>query len=160
MPLVIESGEPESVPALAARIIDRHHAFLRRSLPEVSTLVAKIAEVHGARVPELVVLRDTVEALRAALERGMDDEETHLFPLLMTGREDIAAAAALRTLEATRRTVRTAFDHVRSLTGDYRAPVGACRTWVRALVELEDLETDLERHLALEQRLRARASTP
>lgn len=154
-----EVEAPTSVPALVARVIDRHHAYLRRSLPDVSALVAKIADVHGPRVPELAELRDTVEALREALERGMADEETRLFPLLMAGQAPATAAGGLRALEATREAVRASVDRIRILTGDYRAPDGACRTWLRALVELEDLENDLGRHLALEDRLRVWAGT-
>ena len=159
---IVEAEGPASVPEVVARIIDRHHAFLRRSLPEVSRLVAKIAEVHGPRVPELGELRDTVEALRATLERGMADEETRLFPLLMAaaGRAagdpapgNPAATAALRELATRRASVRASIERIRALTGEYRVPAGACRTWVRALVELEDLENDVARHLALEERL-------
>ncbi len=158
MSLIVESESPESVPALVARVIDRHHAYLRRSLPEVSRLVAKIAEVHGPRVPELGELRDTVERLRAALERGMADEETRLFPLLMASPAPATSAVGLRELEATRTSVLASLERIRDLTSEYRAPEGACRTWLRTLVELEDLENDLGRHLALEDRLRERAS--
>ncbi|HQR30286.1 MAG TPA: hemerythrin domain-containing protein [Anaeromyxobacteraceae bacterium] len=155
---VVELEAPASVPGIVARVIDRHHAYLRRSLPDVSRLVAKIAEVHGSRAPELAELRETVEALRSALERDMTDEETRFFPALMTARDPANAEAGLRALAATREAVQVAVDRIRALTGEYRAPEGACRTWVRALVELEDLENDLGRHLALEDRLRARAS--
>jgi regulator of cell morphogenesis and NO signaling len=160
MSTIVEGEAPCSIPALVARVIDRHHAYLRRSLPEVSRLVAKIAEVHGPRAPELAELRDTVEGLRAALERGMADEETRLFPLLMAAPDPAAAAAGLREMEAARESIRAAVDRIRTLTGEYRAPEGACRTWLRAVVELEDLENDLERHLALEDRLRTRATSP
>ncbi len=156
MSTILEGEAPSSVPALVARVIDRHHAYLRRSLPEISRLVAKIAEVHGPRAPELADLRDTVEALRATLERGMADEETRLFPQLMEGRDPATAADGLRELAGSRDAIRAAVDRIRALTGEYRAPEGACRTWLRALVELEDLENDLERHLALEDRLGAR----
>lgn len=155
---IVENDGPDSVPALVARVIDRHHAYLRQRLPDVSRLVAKIAEVHGPRVPELALLRDTVEALRAALERGMTDEETLFFPALMASRDGATASAGLLALASTRETVLAAVDRIRALTGEYRPPEGACRTWIRALVELEDLENDLGRHLALEDRLRARAA--
>ena len=155
---ILEADAPESVPALVARVIDRHHAYLRRCLPDVSWLVAKIAEVHGPRVPELGELRETVERLRAALERGMADEETRVFPLLMASPDPAMAADGLRDLESTRRLVQAALERIRDLTGEYRAPEGACRTWLRTLVELEDLENDLGRHLALEDRLRERAA--
>ncbi len=158
MDTIVELEAPASIPGLVARVIDRHHAYLRRSLPDVSRLVAKIAEVHGPRVPELADLRETVEALRAALERDMTDEETRFFPALMTSQDPAAARAGLRALAATREEVQAAVERIRALTGEYRAPEGACRTWVRALVELEDLENDLGRHLALEDRLRERAS--
>ena len=157
---IVENGGPDSVPALVARVIDRHHAYLRLRLPDVSRLVARIAEVHGPRVPELALLRETVEDLRAALERGMTDEETRFFPALMSSRDPATTSDGLRALASTRESVQAAVDRIRALTGEYRPPEGACRTWVRALVELEDLENDLGRHLALEDRLRERASAP
>ncbi len=88
------------------------------------------------------------------------DEATQagLVPALMTSQDPAAARAGLRALAATREEVHAAVERIRALTGEYRAPEGACRTWVRALVELEDLENDLGRHLALEDRLRERAS--
>jgi regulator of cell morphogenesis and NO signaling len=149
---------PESIPELVARVIDRHHAYLRRSLPEVTRLVAKIAEVHGPRVPELSRLQATVDDLRVSLENGMAFEETRLFPLLMSARDLSSTRDGLRTLEALRESVVSGVDRIRALTGDYQAPEGACRTWLRTLVELEDLENDLARHLALEDRLRALAA--
>ena len=145
---------PDSIPELVARVIDRHHAYLRRSLPEVARLVAKIAEVHGPRVPELSGLRETVDGLKSSLETGMTFEETRLFPLLMSARDPSSTRDGLRDLEVLRESIVAAVERIRSLTGEYRAPEGACRTWLRALVELEDLENDLARHLALEDRLR------
>ncbi len=149
---------PDSIPELVARVIDRHHAYLRRSLPEVTRLVAKIAEVHGPRVPELSRLQETVDALRSSLEDGMTFEETRLFPLLMSARDPSSSRDGVRALAELRESVLAAVDRIRALTGEYRAPEGACRTWLRALVELEDLENDLARHLALEDRLRALAA--
>jgi len=137
---------------LIARIVERHHGYLRSALPVIGPLVEKIAAVHGERDLALVELATVFAALRARLEPHLDDEERRIFPTLLAGRAaDPAVMAALEQLRAEHAELRAALRTVRELAHGYVAPDWACRTYRRALAELEDLEADLGRHLHLEQ---------
>lgn len=138
--------------ALVARIVERHHGYLRSALPSVAPLVEKIASVHGDRDPALHEVAAAFAALRVRLEPHLADEELRLFPALLAGRAgDPASAAALEQLRAEHAEIRAGLRRLRELTRGYAPPEWACRTYRRALAELEDLEADLGRHLHLEQ---------
>jgi regulator of cell morphogenesis and NO signaling len=140
-----------SVPALVARIIGTHHAFLRRVLPSIQPLLAKVASVHGEHNPKLAAVLDAFTRLRAAIEPHLDDEEQGLFPLLMTREPAPAAvAAALGRMFEEHLAVGTLIGHLREQTDDYATPAWGCRSYRLVMSELEDLETDLLRHVHLE----------
>jgi regulator of cell morphogenesis and NO signaling len=137
---------------LIARIVERHHGYLRSALPAIGPLVDKIAAVHGEKDPALLDLAATFSALRARLEPQLDEEELRLFPALLAGRAgDPGVTAALERLRAEHAALRADLRALRELAHGYVAPEWACRTYRRALAELEDLEADLGRHLQLEQ---------
>jgi regulator of cell morphogenesis and NO signaling len=146
-------SDPELAAAdLIARIVERHHGYLRSALPAVGPLVEKIAAVHGGKDPALVELAAVFAALRARLEPHLDDEERRIFPALLAGRAgEPAVEAMLEALRAEHAELRAGLRTVRELAHGYVAPEWACRTYRRALAELEDLEADLGRHLHLEQ---------
>jgi regulator of cell morphogenesis and NO signaling len=144
------------VPALVARIIDRHHGYLRRALPSLAPLVDRIAEVHGGRDPGLGALQREFAELRARLERHLDEEEHALFPLLMSRAPDRARATdEIARMRAEHDEVGAAIARVRDLAHAYEPPEWACRTYRLAMAELEDLETDLLRHVHLENHVLA-----
>jgi regulator of cell morphogenesis and NO signaling len=140
-----------SVPALVARIIDRHHAYLRRALPSLLPLVSKVARVHGDHDPALAALDAEVRLLAGALEPHLDEEERDLFPLLMArGADRARVRAALARMRSDHLAVGEALGRIRDLAHGFEAPPWACASYRLALAELEDLETDLLRHVHLE----------
>jgi regulator of cell morphogenesis and NO signaling len=140
-----------SVPALVSRIIGTHHAYLRRVLPSIQPLLAKVASVHGEHNPKLAAVLDAFTRLRTAIEPHLDDEERALFPLLMTREPDPAAVAeALGQMFEEHLAVGTLIGHLREQTDDYATPEWGCRSYRLVMSELEDLETDLLRHVHLE----------
>lgn len=140
-----------SVAALVARIIDRHHAYLRRALPSLLPLVSKVARVHGEHDRDLAALDAEVRLLAAALEPHLEEEERELFPLLMARGSDRARVqAALARMRSDHLAVGGALARIRDLAHGYEAPPWACASYRLALAELEDLEMDLLRHVHLE----------
>lgn len=140
-----------STAALIARIIDRHHGYLRRALPALAPLLAKVAAVHGDKVPSLRTIQGEFEALRARLEPHLDEEEAELFPLLMArGADPERTATALEQMYQEHLEVGAALHHLRDLAGDWVPPEWACRSYRLAMAELEDLEADVTRHVHLE----------
>ena len=141
-----------ATPALIARIVDRHHGFLRRHLPFLSPLVAKVARVHGNDKDErLHKIREVYEELRGALEPHLDEEEQVLFPALGSRTPDRELVQReLRVMHADHLAVGTMLEKIRALTDDFVPPPGACTSWRTMLRELEALETDVLRHVHLE----------
>lgn len=145
-----------STSALVARIIDRHHGYLRRALLELAPIAAKVASVHGGRDARLREVDAAFRALSAALLPHLDEEESVLFPALMASRPD--AGTLRRELE------RMYEDHLavgellarlRALSDGYATPEWGCTTYRVLMTELEALEADVLRHVHLENHVLA-----
>jgi len=140
-----------SVASLVARIIERHHAYLRRALPSIQPLLQKVARVHGEHNPKLAAVAEGFESVKGAIELHLDEEERSLFPLLMTRSPDRARVEAeLARMHADHLEVGKLIGHLREQTDDYATPEWGCRSYRLLMSELEDLETDLLRHVHLE----------
>ena len=140
-----------STPELIAHIVSRHHAYLRRVLPAIEPLVEKVARVHHAHEPRLPALLAEVRDLRAELEPHLDDEESDLFPMLMSRNSNPARIA--RRLTETREEhedVGRSLARIRALTGDFAVPDWACGSYRLMIAELLSLEEDTLRHVHLE----------
>lgn len=140
-----------STPELIAHLVSRHHAYLRRALPEVEPLVAKVAHVHGRHNTKLEELLHEVRELRAELEPHLDDEESDLFPMLMSRSSDRAQIATrLAEMRTEHERVGRALGRIRVLSDDFAVPDWACGSYRRMMSELETLEEDTLRHVHLE----------
>lgn len=140
-----------STAALTARIVDRHHGYLRRVLPWLVQLSNKVARVHGAGDERLLEVRDLVAALEELLIPHLDQEEEVLFPALVARAPDRALVEReLLAMRAEHEEVGARLARLRRLTDDYAAPTWACTSYRTLLADLLDLETDLLRHVHLE----------
>ena len=72
----LEDPRALSTPRLVAHIVSKYHEALRRALPNVRGLAAKVAGVHGDRNPklaELESLASEVSSQRAAKQRELEN---------------------------------------------------------------------------------------
>lgn len=146
-----EDARALSVPALVARIVDRHHAYLRRQLPFLSPLVSKIARVHGERNGNLAELARAFEDLAEALEPHLDREEEVLFPALMSRSPDPEIVRSeLETMHEDHLAVGAMLARIRTLSDGFLTPEWGCGTYRVVMRELEALEDDVLRHVHLE----------
>lgn len=137
--------------ALTARIVDRHHGYLRRTLPYLVQLATKVARVHGEKEPRLVDLRNEVVELRDTLLPHLDQEEEVLFPALVARTPDRAIVdRELAAMHADHLAVGQLLERVRRLADDFVAPGWACNSYRTLFAELENLEGDTLRHVHLE----------
>jgi len=137
--------------ALIAHILLRYHAPLRDMLPFVRGLAAKVARVHGGHNPHLIELNEIVAELSDTLEAHIDDEEIRLFPAFASGDPGKAMAGDLR--KSTRdehAAVGVLLHRMRAQSDDYAVPAWACTSYRALFRELERLETDVLRHVHLE----------
>ncbi len=140
-----------STPALLALIVERHHGYLRRVLPRVTPLLAKVAAVHGEHNPKLRDLRAAFAELGDMLEPHLEFEEEILFPEL--ARPDQPGASASKHLEEMAREhleVGTKLAQMRALADDFTTPSWGCSSYRALMAELQELEADVLRHVHLE----------
>lgn len=64
---------------LADYIINTHHRYVRKYLPELRGYALKVAQVHGDRHPELFEIQKLVETINTELSEHMVEEENVLF---------------------------------------------------------------------------------
>ncbi|GEJ55415.1 iron-sulfur cluster repair di-iron protein [Anaeromyxobacter diazotrophicus] len=140
-----------STPELIGLIVERHHGYLRQALPYLAPLAAKVARVHGEHNPKLAPLLETFTELRAALEPHIDDEERTLFPALVAASSDPAALRGeLAGMLEEHRAVGALLERSRSLSDGFTVPEWGCNSYRVLMAELEALETDVLRHVHLE----------
>lgn len=140
------------VPALAAHIVDAHHAYLRAELPELDALSAKVARVHGATHPELADARATFLTVAADLLQHMDEEEGDVFPACVAlaegdGTRAGSVAEAVERMETDHDGVARGLERLRDLLDGYAAPPDACGSYRALLDRLDALEKDVHLHV-------------
>jgi regulator of cell morphogenesis and NO signaling len=138
---------------LVARIVDRHHGYLRRNLPFLAPLAAKVARVHGERDPRLTRIDELVQGLCRELLPHLDHEEETLFPAIVSGAPQ--ARDQLAAMWSEHETIGEQLRLMRELTADYSTPDWACRSYRTLFAELEHLETDVLTHVHLENHVLA-----
>ena len=146
---------------LCDHIEQTHHAYLRRELPRLALLIAKVAEVHGRRHLELQKVTSVFEELQDELIPHMMKEEQILFPAI---RQLEAASQPLvlpfgtvqnpiRMMEHEHDVAGNALDRLHKLTNGYQIPRDACNTYCAMLQGLHELQLDLHQHIHKENNI-------
>ncbi|HZJ06720.1 MAG TPA: iron-sulfur cluster repair di-iron protein [Nocardioidaceae bacterium] len=146
---------------LADHLESTHHAYLHDELPRLTALADKVADVHGARHPELLNVQRSFAELRADLEPHLAKEEQILFPMI---RELVASAEApashCGSIENPIAVMRTEHDRagelleqLRAITGSYAVPDDGCASYAALYAGLEHLESDTHLHVHKENNL-------
>lgn len=147
------AGDPRdlSTPALIGTIISNHHEYLRKILPFLVPLSAKVGNVHGDHDPKLQDLAKVVKELSDSLIDHLDKEEQTLFPALMTGKPDPQLIKdELEAMVKEHLEVAGLLELVHKATEDYTLPDWACNSYRTLFAELESMESDILRHVHLE----------
>jgi regulator of cell morphogenesis and NO signaling len=140
-----------STALLVARIVERHHGYLRRQLPYLEPLLAKVVRVHGGHNPKLAGLHAVFRELVDAIEPHLDQEEEVLFPALVARRPDLdLVRRELQGVHADHLAVGALLARMRSAADGFATPEWGCNTYRVVMNELEALEGDVLRHVHLE----------
>ena len=152
--------EKASMTELIDYIINKHHAFLRDKLPEISDLVIKILRVHGdSHGDELEKVHRLFHNLKMDLEHHLIKEEEKLFPIIKEFENDRTSDKLKDTfeviadLEDEHDTAGDILKELREVTRDFEIPDDGCKTYEYTYKLLEDLEKDLFRHIHLENNI-------
>ena len=81
-PAIAASGEADSLTALMDHIVETHHAFCRRELPRLETLLKTAVDMHGRRYPEIRRIHALFSRMSKDLAMHLLKEEETLFPYI------------------------------------------------------------------------------
>ena len=157
-----EEKAEESLAGLCARIVARHHEYVRRELPRLTALAAKVVGRHGEKHPELAVIQATLARLDEELTQHLAKEEIVLFPYI-SGLERALEEGGPRP-QSCFGTVSNPIammiqEHdgaglllevIRNKSGQFSPPEGACPTYHAFYQGLREFEQDLHQHIHLE----------
>ncbi|HWJ03626.1 MAG TPA: iron-sulfur cluster repair di-iron protein, partial [Verrucomicrobiae bacterium] len=149
----------EPLGKLVDHIINTHHAYVQRELPQISELVTKILRVHGANHAELSKVHRLFHNLKMELEQHLIKEEEILFPLIKQYEKAPSGELLTRIKQVMGETEQEhdaagdIIKELRHITGQYAIPADACTTFSLTYRKLEDFEADLFQHIHLENNI-------
>ena len=154
-----------SIDFLADFIVNTHHGFLRKNLPDIKMYSAKVEKVHGAHHPELHRVNELVQAVSDELLEHATDEEKTMFPYI---KQLVAAKNSGQPLPASsmgrfqdkldklvkeHTSVGGMIDELHEITGGYAPPEDACASYSLLFRKLKELDDDTHIHISLENHL-------
>jgi len=150
---------------LADYIINIHHSYLWKNLPQLVSYTAKVARVHGANHPEVIEIASIFERLATDMDSHLREEEEVLFPAVRNVEETQKTGTApdAKDMETIRVSLEKlirehneageAIHAIRHLSNDYALPSDACNTYMVAYQKLGEFEEDLHKHVHLENNI-------
>lgn len=153
VPASLENPAELSLSELADHIVETHHGFLRRELPRIHAMAERVAHVHGRHTPTLVEVCEVFTEMGQELASHTQKEEQILFPAIRkidteAATTDLSAPVA-RMMDEHESTTAV-ITRLRELTNSYQPPADACNTYRALFAGLADFETDMARHIHLE----------
>jgi len=144
---------------LSEYIVNTHHKFVLKNLPELVFYTQKIASVHGDHHPDLVEVASLFEKINAELLQHLKNEEEVLFPAIKEViNKNSATAKKTIVSEITRMADEHEFaggamDEINRITKGYKVPADGCNTYRVAFKLLQQFEDDLHTHVHLENNI-------
>jgi regulator of cell morphogenesis and NO signaling len=146
---------------LAEYIINNHHRYLIRVIPEIAAHLEKIANVHGKKHLFLKGIEFHFHEISKELLQHMRKEETVLFPLIKIIDELSKKSGNVNTnvpnikapitvMEREHDSAGLTMEKIRELSGNFTLPDDACNTFTVTYKELMEFEQDLHKHIFLE----------
>ncbi|MBK9421399.1 MAG: iron-sulfur cluster repair di-iron protein [Flavobacteriales bacterium] len=150
---------------LADFIVNTHHAYLRKTLPDLQKYAAKVEQVHSQNHPELHDVRRLVDEVAAEFNAHLPEEERNMFTYI----KQIVAAKNNRqalpdspegrfedNLESLRKehaSVGGKLDEINEITKGYTLPSDACASYTLLYRMLHEVEDDTHVHIHLENNI-------
>ncbi len=154
------TGKPLS--ELIGQIVGKHHAYVRQETPRIDALLARVLARHGADRPEIGQIEQLFSAVSQELSTHMLKEEQVLFPYIAKMEQAVQAGnpvppaffgtvqRPIANMVAEHDDAGALLARIRELSSGYKAPVGACPTYLGLYLALEEFEHDLHQHIHLE----------
>lgn len=146
-------------------IVNTHHTYVTKNLPDIRFYADKVYKVHGIHHPELAEIHKLVVESQAELMSHMMKEERILFPYIKElskatrGQESVHAnhfgsvQSPINMMEMEHEVVGNNFEEIRRLTANYTLPSDACASYGMLYRMLQEFEEDLHVHIHLENNI-------
>lgn len=140
-------------------ILTVHHQFVRDNWQPILNFLLKIDAKHGERYPYIKKVLPYFSRLCVDLENHMRQEEEIVFPIIkdIENNNETGKTQGLRSLidsmEEEHNSAGALMEEIRKLTDDYNIPENACTTFRLTMNLLREFETDLHRHVHLENHI-------
>lgn len=140
-------------------IVNTHHRYVQKTLPELVLYTQKIADVHGAHHPELIEVAILFAKINDELLQHLKNEEEVLFPAIKSvlanedpeSKKTIVSEIARMAVE--HELAGGAMDSISKITDHYTLPEESCATYRVTFKLLEQFEDDLHIHVHLENNI-------
>jgi regulator of cell morphogenesis and NO signaling len=146
-------------------IVNAHHGYVRKTIPDLYGYASKVAKVHGKHHPELVTINNLVDEVCTELSSHMVKEEKVLFPYikeLVTSKKSgsdfqkapfTSIQSPISMMEYEHDIVGRKMEKIRVLSDNYTLPEDACASYSLLFKLLEEFENDLFTHIHLENNI-------
>lgn len=147
---------------LSQYIVNNHHSYMRKTIPNIKAHLDKIILKHGGKYNYLKSVQEEFLIISKELMNHMDKEEKILFSLIkyledskkFNEKPKTGGFGSIKNpiiqMEKEHSSTGTALENIRYLTNNYLLPDDACSTFNLTYIELQDFEKDLHIHIHLE----------
>ena len=154
-----------SLDFLSDYILNTHHRYVRKTIPDLKFYGAKVASVHGNVHPELHKINKLTDEVCDELASHMVKEEAALFPyiksLVVAKRDGThlqnvnfkSIQSPINMMEHEHESVGNKMDEIRRLSHNYLLPEDACASYAFWFKTLDEFENDLHLHVHLENNI-------
>lgn len=160
---MVQSLRPEnwSSTFLIDFIVQNHHSFVRKAIPEIQAFLDKVCDAHGNDRPELLHIRENFLDLSEELIGHLQKEELILFPAIKRleseNNEDHPLVSTIQApvgaMEHEHVIAGDLIKQIRALSGNYTPPDFACPTFLITYKKLQEFDNDLMKHIHLENNI-------
>jgi regulator of cell morphogenesis and NO signaling len=140
-------------------IVNTHHKFVLKNLPDLLFYTGKIANVHGGHHPELIEIAELFADIHRELLQHLGHEEHDLFPAI----KRVLAGGSAEDRQMIRSEISRmagehefaggAMDRISRISGRYAVPEDGCGTYELTYKLLHQFEEDLHVHVHLENNI-------
>jgi len=151
---------------LANYIVKTHHHYANEQMQEIKPYLEKLGEAYGKEQPELLDLKELFGIVSGEIAVHQKKEELQLFPFIRrmadaqkNNKEFVAppltksAENPVNMLTHDHQEQGKAFETIRTLTRNYTPAEDALGAYKKALLMLQEFESNLHQHLHLENNI-------
>ena len=154
-----------SLDFLADYIVNTHHSYVKKTIPDLRVYASKVASVHGNRHPELLAISQLTDEVCNELSSHLIKEETILFPYIkqivnsknngtpVQNKNFNTIQNPINMMEHEHEVVGKNLDKMRQLSNNYSLPEDACASYSYLFKTLDEFENDLHIHIHLENNI-------